>query len=125
MTTARTTRAGRRHRTTGEVFRSHLRLRERGDLETDLQQNYARKVVLVTYEGVYRGYRGARRSARVLKRFVPDGKYRYTNRHVVEDYAYLEWRANPPRRKPCHGWDSFVIRRGRIVAQMIYFHCGK
>jgi len=78
---------------------------------------------LLTHEGVYRGHRGVRRAAQVLKRYVPGETYRYTNKHVVDGYAFLEWKAKGTRGKTCYGWDGFVIRRGRIVAQMIYFHC--
>jgi len=111
-------------RGTRTVFTSHLRLRDAGELEQDLARNYAADVVLLTHEGIYRGHRGVRRAARVLKKFVPDGKYRYTNRHVVDGFAFLEWRAKGARGKRCFGWDGFVIRRGRILAQMIYFRCG-
>ena len=121
-------KAGRRHprrkRTTAKVFNSHLRLRDAGQLELDLARNYAANVLLLTHEGIYRGHAGVRRAARVLKRHAGECNYRYTNKHVVDGYAYLEWRARGPRGRRCFGWDGFVIRRGRIVAQMIYFNCG-
>jgi len=118
-------RRRRRSRSTRTVFTSHLRLRDAGQLEKDLATNYSADVVLLTHEGVYRGHRGVRRAARVLAKFVPDGKYRYTNRHVVDGFAFLEWKATGARGAKCFGWDGFVIRRGRILAQMIYFRCGR
>jgi len=100
-----------------------LRLRHAGELEEDLAQNYAPDVILLTHEGAYRGHRGVRRAAKVLNEFVPDGIYRYVNQYVRDRYAFLEWSAKGTRGKRCYGWDGFVIRRGRIIAQMIYFHC--
>lgn len=122
---ARRRRQQRRERTTAAVFNSHLRLRDAGQLENDLARNYAPDALLLTHEGMYRGHAGVRQAAKVLGRHVPDGKYRYTNKHVVDGYAYLEWRAKGPRGQRCFGWDGFVIRRGRIIAQMIYFRCAK
>jgi len=114
-----------RTRSAGAVFRSHLRLREKGRLDEDLAKNYVPNVLLLTHEGAYHGHNGVRRAAQVLKRFVPSGKYKYTNTHVVGAYAYLEWKAAGARGRRCFGWDGFVIRRGRIVVQMIYFSCRK
>ena len=108
---------------TASVLEAHLRLREAGKLERDIAENYAEHVVLLTHEGVYRGAAGVRHAAAVLARHVADSNYEYLKKHVADDYAYLEWRARGRNGGECHGWDAFVIREGRIVAQMIYFAC--
>lgn len=111
-------------RTTADVFESHLALRRRGATEEDIAENYAEDVVLLTHEGIYRGHEGIHKAAHVLKSFVRDGNYTYLNKHVADDYAYLEWTAKSNGGAPCQGWDAFVIREGRIVAQMVHFRCG-
>ena len=107
-----------------QVFEAHLRLRSAGELERDLAENYAENVLLLTHEGPYHGHDGVRKAADVLRRFVSDGEYHYRNKYVAGEYAYLEWVAPGRDDAQCKGWDGFVIVRGWIVAQMVYFSCG-
>ncbi|HYG56391.1 MAG TPA: nuclear transport factor 2 family protein [Burkholderiales bacterium] len=107
------------------VFDRHLELREKGELERDIAENYHADIVLLTHEGAYHGHDGIRRASKVLRSHVRDGKYRYTNRYVDGEYAYLEWEAESADGGHCYGWDGFVIRAGRIVAQMVYFYCAR
>lgn len=106
-------------RTTREVFEDHLALRRNGHefLDSDIEQNYADDVVILSNYGMFRGKAGVRECAGILKREVPDTQYDYTVRLVHGDVAYLEWRALNVK----DGVDTFVIRDGKIVVQTIRY----
>jgi hypothetical protein len=61
-------------RSADEVFEDHLRLRSQGDLETDLERNYADDVVLLCELGALKGRAAIRKSARRLGLQLPDAR---------------------------------------------------
>ena len=108
----------RKHRLTAEVFEDHLRRRKNGEIDQDLEQNYAPGVILLCEHRSFRGCDAVRRSAQDLATQLPDGKFEY----IVEgEYAYVQWRADSAKNRVENGADTFVIRRGRIVMQSIYY----
>jgi hypothetical protein len=110
-----------RTRSTEAVFNDHLRAAKAGDVDGDIERNYARDVVLLTGVGVLRGQRGVRRSRALLAHDLPDGKYTYVTRLVDGEHAFLEWRAQGKAVEIDDGADSFVIRDGLIRLQTIHY----
>lgn len=108
-------------RTTSEVFEDHLRLRSAGDLETDLQRNYAPDVVLLTKNSNAEGHEAMRISAARLSEQLPDGRFDYIAKQVNGPYALLIWQASSPRCDVIAGADSFLIRDGLIRMQTIHY----
>ncbi len=58
--------AAARVRSTAEVFEEHLRLRAAGEVDADLERNYAPDVVPLCEPAVLRGCQAVRESARRL-----------------------------------------------------------
>ena len=108
-------------RTTAEVFDDHLRRRAQGDLEGDLERNYAEDVVLFCRHGVLHGRDEIRRSARRLRMQIPDATFAFATRQVEGEVAFLEWSAESPKARVDDGADSFVIRDGLIRVQTIHY----
>ena len=108
-------------RTTAEVLDTHLRYREVGELERDLEENYAAGVVLLCENGAFCGRSAIRRSAERLNEQLADGKFAYPVKRVTGPYAFLEWSAESKRHRVEHGADSFVVQNGQIVMQTISY----
>lgn len=112
-------------RSTHEVLHKHLECRRALDLESDLRQNYARGVVLLSWgEGVHHGHDGVRLLAGVLQTYLPEGNYQYDNLIVADAYGLLRWSGRGPDGAQLRGVDSFVVDHGRITAQTISYVAG-
>ena len=113
---------GRPGRSPREVLESHLALRKAGDLESDLAENYAEDVrLLTTGEGLNHGHDGVRKLAEVLRTYLPDGNYAYEQVLVDGDVGMLTWTGRGDDAVVHDGADSFVIRDGLIRAQTIHY----
>ena len=112
-------------RSTSEVFEDHLRLRSLGDLETDLERNYADDIVLLCELGALKGRDAVRDSARRLGLQLPGAEFEFPTKLVRGEYAFLVWKARSPHYEVDHGADSFVIRAGRIVVQTIFYRLSR
>jgi hypothetical protein len=112
-------------RQTREVLEDHLRLRSVGDLETDLERNYADDVVVLCELGALKGRAAIRKSARRLGLQLPDAEFQFPTRLIEGEHAFLVWKARSERFEVEDGVDSFVIRGGRIVAQTIFYRLSK
>ncbi|NCT90922.1 ester cyclase [Cellulomonas sp. APG4] len=109
-------------RSTRETLESHLDLRRAGDLEADLEHNYADEVVLLSWgEGSGRGKDAVRRLADVLDHYLGDGRYTYEELVVEGPYALLRWSGTARHVSVRSGVDSFHVHDGRIVAQTIHY----
>jgi hypothetical protein len=109
-------------RTTEQVLQDHLDRRCRGDIEGDLQANYADELVVLCKDGVFRGKDGIRTTARILEENLPDASFDYDLLRVVDEFGLLSWSGQgSDGSRTCHGADSYVVRNGRIVAQTIHF----
>lgn len=116
-----TAAAGAAQRGTRAVLDDHLRLRQQGDLETDLSRNYAGDVVVLTMEGKYRGHDGVRENARTLRGYFGPADFEFPVIRVEGRFAYIEWRVRHGEATTQDGADSFVIEDGRIVCQTIRY----
>ena len=108
-------------RSTRAVFEDHLERARRGDVDGDLQANYAPDVLLLSAYGIEHGHAGARRLADLLEEQLPGAQFDYTLELVERDVALLEWTATADGADVVDGVDSFVVRDGRIVAQTIHY----
>jgi hypothetical protein len=104
-----------------EVLDDHLRRREGGDLEGDLETNYAPNVILLCEHGAFEGRKAIRESAEALSEQLPEATFEYRLKLARDDYAFILWRADSSAARAEHGVDSFVIRDGRIVMQTIAY----
>lgn len=110
-----------RPRTTAEVFNDHLERADRGDLEGDIAANFSPDGVLLTTYGRFDGHAGIRKAAALLARQVPEARYRYTQRAVQGEIAFLEWTALGRGARVRDEADSFLIRDGRIHLMTIHY----
>jgi hypothetical protein len=108
-------------RTTEEVFEDHLQKRLNGDLEADIQTNYAPDVVFLTGTGTFHGHDGVRQSADELERYLGGEEFEFKTKLVDGDYAFLEWKGHNDNKHVFEGADSFVIQDGKIVMQSIHY----
>lgn len=108
-------------RSTEAVFRDHLAKRKAGQVEDDIQENYAEAVVLLTMTGIFRGHEGVRKAAQTLEHYQPDATFEYLTEQVADAYALLKWQSTSPKGEVWDGVDSFVIREGKIIAQTIHY----
>jgi hypothetical protein len=104
-----------------EVFKSHLELRLKGDVEEDIKQNYSEEVALISNHGKFYGHHGVRESAELLKRQLPDSTLTYEITDTERDMAYLIWSGKSLEAEVKHGVDSFLIKDGKILVQTIYY----
>lgn len=110
------------HRSAREILDDHLRLADCGDLETDLDRNFAEDVVLLTGYGVFRGIEGVREKARLLSEQLPEGRWTYRTVMAEGELGFLEWTAEAANGARVEdGADSYLIRDGRIHAMTIHY----
>lgn len=108
-------------RSTREVFDDHLARADDGDIEGDIAANFANDCMLLTTYGRFAGHDGVREAAALLARQVPDATYRYTQRSVHGEIAFLEWTANGRGATVRDGADSFLIQDGRVRVMTIHY----
>ena len=72
-----------------EVFEDHLRLRSLGDLETDLERNYADDVIVLYELGALKGHAAIRRSAHRLGLQLPNAEFQFPTKLVQGEHAFL------------------------------------
>jgi len=108
-------------RTTEQIFNDHLTRTEQGDVEGDIAANFAPDCVLLTSYGRFEGHDGVRAAAALLARQVPAAVYRYTQRSVAGDIAFLEWTATGRGARVQDGADSFLCRRGLVRIMTIHY----
>lgn len=105
------------------VLDDHLRESMCGSVEVDLARNYAEDVVILARRGVFHGHDGMRQLNRILMTELPGAIFDYRTTLVEGEVGFLEWTARSAdgRATVRDGADSYVIRRGRIVAQTIHY----
>jgi hypothetical protein len=109
------------HRTTETVLRDHLDRALRGDLDGDIDENFAPDIVLLTTYGTFRGFQGIRAAAKLLNDQLGSTSYEYTNVVSEGDVGFLEWRAETPRARVTDGADTFIVRDGKIRTMTIHY----
>ncbi len=108
-------------RTPREVLEDHLHQAVAGDIETDLQRNYAEDLVVLTGFGVFRGHEGLREANRLLQRQLPGAAYRYRTQLDAGEIAFLAWSATANAARVDDGADTYHVRDGRIRVQTIHY----
>jgi hypothetical protein len=108
-------------RSTAQVLEDHLRLRQAGQLDTDLEQNYGADVILLCERGPFQGRDAVRKSGEDLMAQLPNGRFQYFVKYVAGEYAYLQWTADSATNRVEDGADTFVIREGLIIMQSIFY----
>ena len=108
-------------RSAEEVFRDHLALRSRGEVEQDIERNYDPNVTLIRGGAVYRGQDGVRECARQLGQDIGDARATYKTARVEGEVAFLEWAIHDDGVVVDDGVDTFVIRSGRIVTKTVHY----
>lgn len=112
----------RRSRSAREVIDAHLEQGRTGTVDADLAENFDRHVAILTRWGTHRGHDGMRELAQKLKEELPDMEFSYDEVLVEDGVGFLEWRGyGSDGSHVCDGADSYVVRRGRIVAQTIHY----
>jgi hypothetical protein len=109
-------------RTAKQVLDDHLRLRQEGRLDEDLERNYREDVVMLTPSATYEGLAGVRECAELLYKAIRDASdYEYHATVCDERMALLEWSATAEDMMITDGVDSYLIEDGRICAQTIRY----
>jgi ketosteroid isomerase-like protein len=108
-------------RSTRDVLEDHLRLRAAGDIETDLERNYADDIVLFVSQGVRHGKDWVRESVSRLHAQLPSRQYEYVTCLTDGEMGFLEWKARSDRYRVEDGADSYLIRDDKIRAQTIHY----
>jgi len=109
-------------RSAREVLEDHLALREKGDLDLDIERNYHREVVVLTPLGTHHGWGGVRECAQTLYEAIKDAStYEYDSVVCDERGALLEWSSESDGMSITDGVDSFLIEDGLICVQTIRY----
>jgi hypothetical protein len=108
-------------RTTEEVFLDHLELRKHGRLEEDITRNYDERVLIVSNFGTFFGHDGVLHSANLLRKLLPTLKYKYDSLLIHQQIAFEEWEAKARGKSVRNGIDAFVISKGKIRVQTIWY----
>jgi hypothetical protein len=108
-------------RSAQQVLDDHLATSLNSSVEDDIARNYADDVVVVSNSGIEHGHDGVRNMAALLQSQLPECTFAYKLRLVAGEIGMLQWTAQSPAGSVRDGVDSYVIRDGRIVAQMISY----
>ena len=108
-------------RTTREVLESHLKYRDTGNIDKDLQENFASDVVLFTNKGKFYGHEGIKYFKDLLVQETQTENYIYPLKLIDGPYAYIEWRTNNSANLVKDGADTFFIKNDQIVMQTIRY----
>lgn len=103
------------------VLDDHLTISLTGNIDQDLERNYASDVVVVSNWGIAHGHDGVRDLADLLRRQLPDCTFTYRMRVIEDGIGMLAWSATSPAGSVGDGVDSYVITDGLIRAQTIHY----
>ena len=104
-----------------EVLDDHLGTSLNGNVEEDLERNYAPDVVIVSNWGIKHGHEGVREMARLLQSQLPECTFAYKLRLIEDGIGLLEWTGQSPAGSVHDGVDSYVVPDGLIRAQTIHY----
>jgi len=103
---------------TTEVVNRHLNYFGQGDLQGVLS-DYAPEVVMFTPDGTLKGPDAIRPlfQALIAEFGKPGASFNMKLESVDGDYAYIVWSAETAENEYQLATDTFVVRKGKIVAQ--------
>jgi len=104
-----------------EVFKDHLHLCTKWDLEGDLAKNTAKDIVILTNFGVFHGHNGVRKVAKLLEKELPKGTFEYKTKLCHGNMCFLHWTGDSETTYIDDGADSYLIENGVIKVQTIYY----
>jgi len=108
-------------RSANEVFENHLKLAQEGKLKEDLKNNYAKDIVLLTNYGTFHGHEGTKEAAELLNKQLPNGTYDYKLKLCCKKICFLHWAGDSKESYIVDGADSFLIEKGKIKIQTIFY----
>jgi len=103
------------------VLEDHVRLRERGELDEDLERNYDADVLLLTGRRTFTGHDGVRAAAGLLGDAVDSESYRFRTLVVGDRMGFAEWTAQGEDAVIRDGVDSYLVEDGKIRAQTVHY----
>jgi len=98
-----------------------LQLRKQGNVETDIQRNFAEDIVVMSEFGTFHGHDGVRQSKDLLHKQLPTKNYTYAHSLTDQDIAFERWDGSSQKMQVKNGIDFFLIRDGFIQLQLIYY----
>ena len=103
---------------TKNVLDHHLACFGRGDLEGVLS-DYAPDAIMFTPDGTRRGVQAIKPlfESLIAEFGKPGSVFRMKRQFIQGDYAYILWTAETADNVYELGTDTFIVRRGKIVAQ--------
>lgn len=106
--------------TTESILSHHLEMFGEQDIE-GIMEDFADDAVLITQTETFRGHEEIRGLFEDLfPEFAdPATTFSLDNQEVEGDYAYIVWHAETPDTEYEFATDTFVVRNGEIVAQIL------
>lgn len=108
-------------RSVTEVIYDHLSKRLTGDLEGDIETNFAEDVLLLSGFGTFRGHGGIVQSSALLEEAMAGGAFTYSRAVIEGEYGFLEWTGDNSSTVVTNGADSFHVVDGKIVFQSVHY----
>ena len=108
-------------RSANEVFEDHLKLAQEGKLGEDLENNNAEHIVLLTNYGTFHGHEGTKEAAELLNKQLPNGTYDHKLKLCHKNICFLHWAGASEESYILDGADSFLIEKGKIKIQTIFY----
>jgi hypothetical protein len=109
-----------KQRSAPDVLDDHLATSLHGSVEDDIARNCADDVIVASNWGIEQGHDRVRKVAALLQSQLPECTFAYKLRLVAGEVGMLQWTGQSPDGS-VRDDDSYVIRDGRIVAQMISY----
>jgi hypothetical protein len=103
---------------TRQVLERHWQTFGQNNLE-GVMADYTEESVLITPDATYRGLAEIRRNFENAFSAFPHDQttFQLDQATIVNDVAYILWRANTPTFNLTYATDTFIIRNGKIIRQ--------
>lgn len=108
-------------RSTEAVMMDHLTLAQRGEIDIDIERNFAPDCVLMTSYGTFRGHEGIRAAAALLDEQIGRPGYEYRTASFHGELGFLEWTATSDTMSIDDGADSYWVHDGLIRAMTAHY----
>ena len=108
-------------RSTREVFESHLIYTLDWNQEVDIKTNFDEECFIITSYGTFFGHDGVRKLAQMQEVQIPEADILYTTKICRGELAFLEWQAESDDSYIDDGASTYLIRKGKIIAQTIHY----
>jgi hypothetical protein len=75
----------------------------------------------LTNYGTFYGHKGTKQAAELLDKQLPNGKYDYKIKLCHEKICFLHWAGDSEETFIADGADSYLIEKGKIKVQTIFY----